>query len=246
MARRNKQKNDDPFYKPYTLKAKSDNQIDYIRAINANTVTCATGPAGCGKTHIAVGMAVRHLRNESSPIDKIILARPAVEGGGEHLGYLPGKHLEKVDPFMRPMYDELHYYLSYSAICQLKYDKVLRIEPLAYIRGLTLQNAFVIVDEAQNAMYDQLKMVWTRLGENSRLVISGDIDQSDLHIRDQGGLEELCDIMDGLEGFTHITLDTVDICRHEMVRKMLEREAKHKATEGKLYAPSHRNQDASS
>lgn len=234
MKKRDKSKQtNDPFFKPYTqtFKGKSDNQVDYIRAVNNNTVICAHGPAGCGKTHIAIGTAVRHFKNEGSLIDNIVLARPAIEGGGERLGFQPGNMYEKISGYMRPLYEELNYFLSHSAIGQLSREKFIRVEPLAFIRGLTLKNSFVIVDEAQNASYEQLKMVWTRLGENSKLVIAGDIEQSDLLKHEQGGFWKLMDIMDGLEDFTSVKLETIDICRHEMVKKMLNREQERRTEE---------------
>ncbi len=238
-----KQKVLDPFWKPYRLKPRSDNQEDLIRSIKSNTFTCVHGPAGCGKTHIAVGVALQLYKSEFHFYDKIVLARPAVEGGGERLGFMPGDAKTKVGNYIEPLNDELSYYISKSGLAQLKSEEKIKIQPLAFIRGKTFNNAIIIVDEAQNATYEQLKMVWTRLGIDSKLIFLGDVAQSDLKKFERGGYAKLLKRMKGVHNFEIAELDIVDIQRNAIVRDMLERDAE--LDEEEENAASTRNEDAS-
>lgn len=240
--RNQNKKQEEPFFKPNVVKPRSKNQTALIHSIQDNVVTCAYGPAGCGKTHVGVGVAVKLLKDESQSFTRIVVSRPAVEGGGERLGFLPGGPNEKIDPYLRPLYDELGYFISKAGIQSMKYDGTISVVPLAFMRGLTFNNAIIIVDEVQNATYEQLKMVWTRLGVGSKLMFLGDIEQSDLSRHDQGGYVRFVNTMMGLEDIGVIELEIIDICRHEMVKKMLDREVE--VAQEKKNATEARNQDS--
>jgi len=198
---------------------KSEGQRAYLDAIAKHDIVVAIGPAGTGKTYLAVAMAVDAL--QKNRVRRIVLARPAVEAG-ENLGFLPGDLQEKVDPYLRPLYDALDDMLPYERIRRAMESRVIEIAPLAYMRGRTLADAFVILDEAQNATTAQMKMFLTRLGLNSRAVITGDKTQIDLPRRDDSGLLEIERILKGIEGIAFVYLDAADVVRHRLVRDIIQ------------------------
>ncbi|MBI4409100.1 MAG: PhoH family protein [Gemmatimonadetes bacterium] len=197
---------------------KSDGQRAYMDAIAQHDIVVAIGPAGTGKTYLAVAMAVDALRKNR--IKRIILARPAVEAG-ENLGFLPGDLQEKVDPYLRPLYDALQDMMPSDWVRRALESRTIEIAPLAYMRGRTLADAFVILDEAQNASTMQMKMFLTRLGLNSRVVITGDKTQIDLPRRDDSGLLQIERILRGIEGIGFIYLDALDVVRHRLVKDII-------------------------
>ncbi|MBI4545065.1 MAG: PhoH family protein [Gemmatimonadetes bacterium] len=198
---------------------KSEGQRLYLEAISRNEIVVAIGPAGTGKTYLAVGMAVDALRK--SRVKRIILARPAVEAG-ENLGFLPGDLQEKVDPYLRPLYDALEDMMPSDWVRRALEARTIEIAPLAYMRGRTLADAFVILDEAQNATTAQMKMFLTRLGVNSRTVITGDKTQIDLPRRDESGLLQIERILQGIEGIHFTYLQGVDVVRHRLVQDIIK------------------------
>ncbi|MEX0836864.1 MAG: PhoH family protein [Gemmatimonadota bacterium] len=198
---------------------KSDGQRTYIRSIVEHDIVIGIGPAGTGKTYLAVACAVDALYKKR--VRRIILARPAVEAG-ENLGFLPGDLQEKVDPYLRPLYDALEDMMPHERVRRALEDSTIEIAPLAYMRGRTLSDAFVILDEAQNATRAQMKMFLTRLGLNSRVVITGDKTQIDLPSRDDSGLLEVEDILGDIEGISLIYLDSKDVIRHRLVKDIIE------------------------
>jgi len=200
--------------------AKTINQANYIKAINSNDLVFSIGPAGTGKTYVAVVNALSKLRD--GEIKKIILTRPAVEAG-ENLGFLPGDLKEKVDPYLRPLYDALYEVLGKKQIEDLIEKGVIEIAPLAYMRGRTLENAYVILDEAQNTTYNQMKLFLTRLGFNSKMVVTGDITQIDLPKRIESGLVNSIKLLDGVKGIKIIRFERIDVIRHPLVQKVLEK-----------------------
>ena len=200
--------------------AKTINQATYIKAINTNDLVFSIGPAGTGKTYVAVVNALAKLREGA--IKKIILTRPAVEAG-ESLGFLPGDLKEKVDPYLRPLYDALYEVLGKKQVEDLIEKGVIEIAPLAYMRGRTLENAYVILDEAQNTTYNQMKLFLTRLGFNSKMVVTGDITQIDLPKRIESGLVNSIKLLDGVAGIKIIEFERIDVIRHPLVQKVLER-----------------------
>ncbi len=193
-------------------------QEDYVRCIENYDVVFAIGPAGTGKTFIAVAMALKYL--QTGMISKIILTRPIVEAG-EKLGYLPGDFEEKVDPYLRPLYDAFYYMIGVDRFRALRDDDIIEIVPLAYMRGRTLENAFVILDEAQNATSLQLFMLLTRLGAGSKVVVTGDITQIDLPQKDTSGLMEAPLIFKDVEGVGMIEFVEKDVVRHPVVKKII-------------------------
>ncbi len=197
---------------------KSQGQQDYLEAIARNDVVVAIGPAGTGKTYLAVATAVDALRKNR--VKRIILARPAVEAG-ENLGFLPGDLQEKVDPYLRPLYDALEDMMPADWVRRSLESRTIEIAPLAYMRGRTLADAYVILDEAQNATTAQMKMFLTRLGLNSRVVITGDKTQIDLPRREDSGLLEIERILKGIEGIAFIYLDGADVVRHRLVKDII-------------------------
>ncbi|MFT8356001.1 MAG: PhoH family protein [Bifidobacterium aquikefiri] len=209
------------------VRAKTGGQIAYVNAISTHTITFAIGPAGTGKTYLAVAKAVRAFQNKE--IRKIILTRPAVEAG-ENLGFLPGTLNEKVDPYLRPLYDALSDMLGADQMKHYMDDGTIEVAPLAYMRGRTLNDAFVILDEAQNTTAQQMKMFLTRLGFNTTMVITGDITQIDLTVPNSGliGIER---ILKDVEDIAFIQLDAADVVRHKLVAKIVE--AYEKADESK-------------
>lgn len=192
-------------------------------AFKHNDIVFATGVAGTGKTYLAVAYAVACLKNEK--IHKIVLTRPAVEAG-ESLGFLPGDMKEKVDPYLRPLYDALYDMLGLETVEKLIEKQVIEIAPLAFMRGRTLNDAVVILDEAQNTTKAQMKMFLTRMGQNTQLIINGDVTQIDLIHKSDSGLTQATSILEGIQGISIIHLATSDVVRHPLVQKIIERYAK--------------------
>ncbi len=201
------------------IQPRSEGQTGYLEAIAKNDIVIAIGPAGTGKTYLAVAMAVDALLKNR--VKRIILARPAVEAG-ESLGFLPGDLQEKVDPFLRPLYDALEDMLPHDRVRRYLEMRTIEIAPLAYMRGRTLADAFVILDEAQNATTAQMKMFLTRLGLNSHTVITGDKTQIDLVRRSDSGLLEVEAILKGIEGISFVYLNAADVVRHRLVKDIIE------------------------
>jgi phosphate starvation-inducible PhoH-like protein len=201
-----------------TINPKSEGQARYLQAIEDNDITIGIGPAGTGKTYLAVAMAVDALFKKR--VKRIILARPAVEAG-ENLGFLPGDLQEKIDPYLRPLYDALEDMIPPDRLRRAMESRSIEIAPLAYMRGRTLQDAFVILDEAQNATRAQMKMFLTRLGLNSRAVITGDKTQVDLPRRDDSGLIEIEQVLKGIEGIAFVYLRGSDVIRHRLVKEII-------------------------
>jgi phosphate starvation-inducible PhoH-like protein len=194
-------------------------QDAYVRALKRHALVFATGPAGTGKTWLAVAQAVQLL--ERKDVDRIVLSRPAVEAG-ERLGFLPGDMREKVDPYLRPIYDALYDLMDARIVERALQNTEIEIAPLAFMRGRTLSNAAIILDEAQNTTAVQMKMLLTRLGENSRMMITGDPSQVDLPPGQKSGLAEAVRLLEGVEGIAHVKFGTVDVIRHELVARIVE------------------------
>lgn len=203
-----------------SITAKTFNQRTYIKAIESNDLVFGVGPAGTGKTFLAVVKGVTLLKNQE--VKRIILTRPAVEAG-ESLGFLPGDLKEKVDPYLRPLYDALHMTLGVETTEALMEKGVIEIAPLAYMRGRTLEDAFVILDEAQNTTEQQMKMFLTRLGFQSKMVVTGDVSQIDLPVGHKSGLITAINILKGIKDVSICNFDILDVIRHPLVQKVLER-----------------------
>ena len=201
------------------IKPKTLGQKDYVKAISSNTITLGIGPAGTGKTFLAVAMAVTALRNKQ--INRIILTRPAVEAG-EKLGFLPGDLQTKVDPYLRPLYDALYDMLGIETFQKYMEKNVIEIAPLAYMRGRTLDDSFIILDEAQNTTGEQMKMFLTRLGFNSKIIITGDITQIDLPPERKSGLKEAQRILKNIDDIAICTLTYKDVVRHRLVQQIIK------------------------
>jgi phosphate starvation-inducible protein PhoH and related proteins len=199
--------------------SKSEGQREYMEAIAGNDIVISIGPAGTGKTYLAVAAAIDALRKNR--VKRIILARPAVEAG-ENLGFLPGDLQEKVDPYLRPLYDALEDIMPADWVRRAIESRTIEIAPLAYMRGRTLADAFVILDEAQNATNAQMKMFLTRLGLNSRVIVTGDKTQIDLPRRSDSGLLEIERILSGIEGIAFVYLDELDVVRHRLVKNIIK------------------------
>ena len=193
-------------------------QRSYVRAIAENTIVFGLGPAGTGKTYLAVAMAVRAFRRHE--VNRIILTRPAVEAG-EKLGFLPGDLQDKVDPYLRPLYDALYEIMGAENFMKNMEKGLIEVAPLAYMRGRTLDNAFIVLDEAQNTTPEQMKMFLTRIGYGSKAVITGDVTQIDLTEGKRSGLMEATRILSGIEGIGQITLTNKDVVRHPLVQKII-------------------------
>jgi phosphate starvation-inducible PhoH-like protein len=202
-----------------TIRPKTLNQKRYVDAIDANTVVFAIGPAGTGKTYLAMAKAVNAL--QSKQVTRIILTRPAVEAG-ERLGFLPGTLSEKIDPYLRPLYDALHDMMDPEVIGKLMSDGVIEVAPLGYMRGRTLNDAFIILDEAQNSTAEQMKMFLTRLGFGSKIVVTGDVTQVDLPGGATSGLRAAVDILDGIDGIHVSELTSADVVRHRLVSEIVD------------------------
>ncbi len=200
------------------IKCKTLGQKKYVNALKRNTVVFGVGPAGTGKTYLAVAMAVLAYKNKE--VEKIILTRPAVEAG-EKLGFLPGDLQNKVDPYLRPLYDALYDFLGAETFKNLSERGVIEVAPLAYMRGRTLNDAFIILDEAQNCTIEQMKMFLTRFGEGSRVVVTGDITQIDLPPERKSGLVHALGVLKDVEGISQIYLTYKDVVRHEMVQRII-------------------------
>ena len=199
------------------IKAKTRNQEKMVELTESNDILFALGPAGTGKTYTAVAIAVRALKNKL--VKKIVLTRPAVEAG-ESLGFLPGDLKDKVDPYLRPLYDALDDMLPIDKLNFFMENRVIEIAPLAFMRGRTLDNAYIILDEAQNASPLQLKMFLTRLGPTAKCIITGDLSQVDLPFHQKSGLRQAVDILTGVDGITAINLTTEDVVRHRLVKEI--------------------------
>ncbi|MFC2170519.1 PhoH family protein [Calditrichota bacterium] len=203
----------------FTIKTRSRNQLEYILAARENELVFAVGPAGTGKTYLAVALAVNAFNSEN--VERIVLVRPAVEAG-ENLGFLPGDLREKVEPYFRPIYDALMEMIPPEKLKRFIDQNRIEIAPLAYMRGRTLSNAFVILDEAQNTTSDQLKMFLTRLGAGSRAIVTGDLTQIDIPEKQKSGLVEALTVLRGIKGIKFITLDYHDVVRHALVREIIQ------------------------
>jgi len=202
-----------------TIRPKTLNQKRYVDAIDHNTVVFGIGPAGTGKTYLAVAKAVQAL--QAKQINRIVLTRPAVEAG-ERLGFLPGTLSEKIDPYLRPLYDALHDMIDPDSIPRLITSGTIEIAPLAYMRGRTLNDAFVILDEAQNTSAEQMKMFLTRLGFGSTMVVTGDITQVDLPGGTQSGLRVVSEILEGIDDVAFCRLTSHDVVRHKLVGRIVD------------------------
>ena len=201
------------------IKSRGNNQNNYISNMSEYEVNFGVGPAGTGKTYLAVAKAVEMLVNED--VKKIILIRPAVEAG-EKLGFLPGDLSQKVDPYLRPLYDALYEMLGFEQVVRLLEKEILEVAPLAYLRGRTLNNAFIIMDESQNTSVDQMKMFLTRMGFGSYAVINGDMTQIDLPKNIESGLSHALKVLDGLDDIGFTTFNSRDVVRHPLVRKIVD------------------------
>ncbi len=200
------------------IKPKTLGQRDYLQAIRNNYITLGIGPAGTGKTYLAVAMAVFSLKKKE--VERIILTRPAVEAG-EKLGFLPGDLQDKVDPYLRPLYDALYDILGAETVQKYMAKNIIEVAPLAYMRGRTLDDAFIILDEAQNTTPPQMKMFLTRFGFGSKMVVTGDLSQIDLARGTMSGLRQAQQILKGIPGIQCITLDASDVIRHEIVARII-------------------------
>ena len=211
-----------------TIRPKTVNQKRYVEAIDEHTIVFGIGPAGTGKTYLAMAKAVQAL--QAKQVTRIILTRPAVEAG-ERLGFLPGTLYDKIDPYLRPLYDALHDMLDPDSIPRLMAAGTIEVAPLAYMRGRTLNDAFIILDEAQNTSAEQMKMFLTRLGFGSKIVVTGDITQVDLPGGTVSGLRVVRDILDGVEDVHFSTLSSDDVVRHRLVGRIVDAYAQYDAIE---------------
>ncbi|AZM53175.1 phosphate starvation-inducible protein PhoH [Streptomyces sp. WAC 01529] len=213
-----------------TIRPKTLNQKRYVDAIDKHTIVFGIGPAGTGKTYLAMAKAVQAL--QSKQVNRIILTRPAVEAG-ERLGFLPGTLYEKIDPYLRPLYDALHDMLDPDSIPRLMAAGTIEVAPLAYMRGRTLNDAFIILDEAQNTSAEQMKMFLTRLGFDSKIVITGDVTQVDLPGGTKSGLREVQQILEGVEDIHFSRLTSHDVVRHKLVGRIVDAYEQHDSRDGK-------------
>ncbi len=211
-----------------SVRARTSNQKKMVQVIDKNDIVFAIGPAGTGKTYTAVALAVRALKNKQ--VKKIILTRPAVEAG-ENLGFLPGDLKEKIDPYLRPLYDALDDMIPADKLGYYMTTRAIEIAPLAYMRGRTLDNAFIILDEAQNATDLQLKMFLTRIGASAKAIITGDVTQIDLPPKVKSGLEKSVRILSNIDGIGHVVLDEEDVVRHKLVKAIIKAYDKEKLKE---------------
>lgn len=202
------------------LKPRTENQKEYIRTVAENTITFCQGLAGSGKTHIAIGMALEYLLDDK--VKKIIITRPVLEAG-EKIGYLPGTAEEKLHPYLLPILDEIGHFISPSHYASLKINNKIEVVPLGLMRGRNFHNAFIVADECQNASYEQLKMLLTRTGTESKMILTGDIGQSDLSKHLRGGFSHIISALSGLEGIGFCELSSSDIVRNPIIAKILGR-----------------------
>ncbi|MFD5077875.1 PhoH family protein [Streptomyces sp. NPDC058371] len=212
-----------------TIRPKTLNQKRYVDAIDKHTIVFGIGPAGTGKTYLAMAKAVQAL--QSKQVNRIILTRPAVEAG-ERLGFLPGTLYEKIDPYLRPLYDALHDMLDPDSIPKLMASGTIEVAPLAYMRGRSLNDAFIILDEAQNTSPEQMKMFLTRLGFESKIVITGDVTQVDLPSGTKSGLRQVQDILEGLDDVHFSRLTSQDVVRHKLVGRIVDAYEKYDSENG--------------
>ena len=201
------------------IRGRGANQQQYLAAIRAHDLTFGIGPAGTGKTYLAVACAVEAMQRES--VRRLVLVRPAVEAG-ERLGFLPGDLTQKVDPYLRPMYDALYEMIGFDRVARLIERNVIEIAPLAFMRGRTLNEAFIILDEAQNTTVEQIKMFLTRIGFGSRAVVTGDVTQTDLPAHRQSGLRHALEVLDGVKGIALTRFTAKDVVRHPLVQRIVE------------------------
>lgn len=201
-----------------TIKGRGSNQVRYLKQIKTLDLTLGIGPAGTGKTYLAVASAVNALDNDD--VQRLVLVRPAVEAG-ERLGFLPGDLAQKIDPYLRPMYDALYEMMGFQKVAKLIERNVIEIAPLAYMRGRTLNDAFIILDEAQNTTIDQMKMFLTRIGFGSRAVVTGDITQVDLPRDKMSGLRHCMNLLKNVEGIGITQFEAADVVRHPLVKKIV-------------------------
>ncbi|MDT5143837.1 MAG: phosphate starvation-inducible protein PhoH [Mycobacterium sp.] len=211
-----------------TIRPKTLNQKRYVDAIDAHTIVLGIGPAGTGKTYLAMAKAVKAL--QAKQVTRIILTRPAVEAG-ERLGFLPGTLSEKIDPYLRPLYDALHDMMDPELIPKLMASGVIEVAPLAYMRGRTLNDAFIILDEAQNTTTEQMKMFLTRLGFGSKVVVTGDVTQIDLPGGARSGLRAAVDVLDGIDDIHVAELTSADVVRHRLVSEIVDAYARYEQPE---------------
>ncbi|MBR2635633.1 MAG: PhoH family protein [Oscillospiraceae bacterium] len=221
------------------IKCKTIGQKNYIKALQKNTVSLCIGPAGTGKTYLAVAQAVADLKD--GKIERIIMSRPAIEAGEERLGFLPGDLAQKVDPYLRPLYDALNEILGAEVVQKYQERGVIEIAPLAYMRGRTLNRAMIIIDESQNASLSTLKMALTRLGEGSKMVLTGDVTQIDLPRKDDSGLEKCASILSGIEGIAIVRLNNRDVVRNQLVKDIVKAFEKAEAEKEKKLAQAKQN-----
>ncbi len=219
MARRKTNKHPSEHHKRRRVSARSPNQKEVLRQIKDNDLVFCAGPAGSGKTHLSVGAAIEYfLKNE---VERIVVTRPIVQAG-ERIGFLPGTAEQKLDPYLYPVFDEFRHFMSHEEIASCKNQREIEIVPLALMRGRNFHNAFIIGDEMQNATYDQMKMLITRMGIDSKLFISGDLTQSDLDPRDQGAFQFCLEQLDGIDGIGISYLMKRDIVRNPLIPVVLD------------------------
>ncbi len=211
------------------IQCKTLGQKEYVAAVRKNELTLAVGPAGTGKTYLAMAMAVVAMRNKE--VERIVLTRPAVEAG-EKLGFLPGDMTQKVDPYLRPLYDALYEMMGVESYQRMVERGTLEIAPLAFMRGRTLNDAFIILDEAQNTTTEQMKMFLTRLGAGSRCIVTGDVSQIDLPRGKKSGLIEAMEVLKDVSGISIVQLSNKDVVRHELVQKIVKAYEAWEAKEG--------------
>ncbi len=208
------------------IKARGANQVQYINQMQTHDINFGIGPAGTGKTYLAVAMAVKAL--EEDQVRRLILARPAVEAG-ENLGFLPGDLSQKIDPYLRPLYDALYEMLGFDYVAKLIEKNIIEVAPLAFMRGRTLNEAFVILDEAQNTTKEQMKMFLTRLGYGSKAIVTGDMTQTDLPSKTHSGLHHVVNILNDIEGVSFTFFNQKDVVRHPLVQRIVGAYEKHEA-----------------
>ena len=213
-----------------TIKPRGKNQIDYVQAVRAHDINFGVGPAGTGKTYLAVACAVEAL--DQDLVRRILLVRPAVEAG-EKLGFLPGDLSQKIDPYLRPLYDALYEMIGFERVEKLIEKNIIEVAPLAYMRGRTLNESFIILDESQNTTTEQMKMFLTRVGFGSTVVVTGDITQVDLPHRTTSGLRHVLDVLPHVEGISFTHFSSRDVVRHPLVQRIVEAYEKYEADGGK-------------
>lgn len=202
------------------LKPRSINQKEYIRTVAENTITFCQGVPGSGKTHIAIGMSLEYLLDLK--VKKIVITRPIVEAG-ERMGFLPGTAEEKLHPYLLPLFDEIDYFLKTQHFLKLKHTRQIEVVPLGLMRGRSFHDAFIVADECQNASYEQIKMLLTRIGNNSKMVLTGDVNQSDLQKNCQGGFIDIINKLNGLTGIGLSELHNSDIIRNPIIGSIIDR-----------------------